>query len=303
MAQKLKLGVNIDHVATLRNARYVSMLDSPNAEPSPLAAALEAEAAGADSITAHLRDDRRHIVDRDVAELRQNIGTKLNFEMGNTPGIVEIALKTKPDFVCLVPEHREEVTTEGGLDVVGNRDALKPTIKRLQCEGIQVSLFIDPVSEHIDASTELGVEMIELHTGTYANASGDARAAEAERLAEGARQAHAAGIQVNAGHGITAENLPGPVRGAPSGGTQHRPPPRLALREYRARRGGEGDARSDGALLVSRRNGYSSAISRKPSSCRMRVGWRILRSALASIWRMRSRVTSNWRPTSSSVRL
>ena len=209
MPEQLKLGVNIDHVATLRNARYVTMLDSPNAEPSPVSAALEAEAAGADSITAHLRDDRRHIVDRDIAELREKIGTKLNFEMGNTPGIVEIALSTKPDFVCLVPEHREEVTTEGGLDVVGNRDSLKPTIDRLQQAGAQISLFVDPVEEHIAASAELGVEMIELHTGTYANATGEERAREVERLAAGARLAHAAGIQVNAGHGITTDNLPG----------------------------------------------------------------------------------------------
>ena len=151
----------------------------------------------------------RHIVDRDIAELREQIATKLNFEMGNTPEIVEIALATKPDFVCLVPEHRAEVTTEGGLDVAGNRDSLKPTIDRLQQAGIEVSLFIDPVEEHIAASAELGVEMVELHTGAYANVEGEAREAEAGRLAEGARQAHAAGIQVNAGHGITTSNLPG----------------------------------------------------------------------------------------------
>lgn len=209
VSKKLKLGVNIDHVATLRNARFVTMLDSPYAEPSPVAAALEAEAAGADSITAHLRDDRRHIVDRDIAELREKIGTKLNFEMGNTPGIVDIALRTKPDFVCLVPENRAEVTTEGGLDVAGNLASLRPTIGRLHEVGIQISLFIDPVAKHIEASAGLGVEMVELHTGSYANLSGDARQAEAERLAEGARLAHAAGIQVNAGHGLTTANLPG----------------------------------------------------------------------------------------------
>jgi pyridoxine 5-phosphate synthase len=209
MSQKLRLGVNIDHVATLRNARFVGMLDSPYAEPSPVTAALEAEAAGADSITAHLREDRRHIVDRDMAELREKIGTKLNFEMGNTPEIVDIALATKPDFVCLVPEHRSEVTTEGGLDVAGQRESLRPTIERLQQAGIQVSLFIDPVEKHIAASAEMGAEMVELHTGTYANASGAERQAEAQRLAAGARQAHAAGIQVNAGHGITTANLPG----------------------------------------------------------------------------------------------
>jgi len=209
VSKKLKLGVNIDHVATLRNARFVTMLDSPHAEPSPVSAALEAEAAGADSITAHLREDRRHITDRDIAELREKIGTKLNFEMGNTPEIVAIAIATRPEFVCLVPEHRAEVTTEGGLDVAGNRESLKSSIARLQAAGIQVSLFIDPVAEHIDASAELRVEMVELHTGTYANASGEARRLEAERLADGARRAHAAGIQVNAGHGITVANLRG----------------------------------------------------------------------------------------------
>lgn len=209
MPDRLKLGVNIDHVATLRNARFVTMLDSPYAEPSPVAAALEAEAAGADSITAHLREDRRHIVDRDIEELREKIGTRLNLEMGNTPEIVEIAVRTSPDFVCLVPEHRAEVTTEGGLDVAGNHEALKSTIDRLQQAGIEISLFVDPVARHIEASAALGVEMVELHTGTYANGTGDTRIAEAARLAEGARLAHAAGIQVNAGHGITTANLPG----------------------------------------------------------------------------------------------
>ena len=209
MANQLKLGVNIDHVATLRNARYRTMLDSPYAEPSPVSAALEAEAAGAHSITAHLRDDRRHVVDRDMAELRERVASKLNFEMGNTPEIVEIAIATQPDFACLVPENRQEVTTEGGLDVTGQRDVLKPTIDRLQQAGIRVSLFVDPVEEHIAASAELGAEMIELHTGIYANASGAEREAEAERLAAGAEQAHAAGLQVNAGHGITTANLLG----------------------------------------------------------------------------------------------
>ena len=209
MSTKLKLGVNIDHVATLRNARFVGMLESPYVEPCPIAAALVAEAAGADSITAHLREDRRHIRDRDIAELREKIGTKLNLEMGNTPEILAIAIATKPDFVCLVPEHRAEVTTEGGLDVVGSMAALRPTIARLQGAGILVSLFIDPVDEHIDASAELGVEMVELHTGTYANAAGEDRRAEAERLASGAGRAHPAGLQVNAGHGITTANLAG----------------------------------------------------------------------------------------------
>jgi pyridoxine 5-phosphate synthase len=205
----LKLGVNIDHVATLRQARYALTPDAANVEPSPVAAALEVEAAGADSITAHLREDRRHIVDRDIAELRERIGTKLNFEMGNTPEIVEIALRTRPDFVCLVPEHRQEITTEGGLDVVAQREALQPTIRRIQDNGAEVSLFIDPVSADIEAAAAVGADMVELHTGSYANATGEQQEAEASRLEEGARLAHGAGLQVNAGHGITTSNLRG----------------------------------------------------------------------------------------------
>ena len=206
----MKLGVNIDHVATLRQARYAKLPDSPYAEPSVVLAALEAEAAGADGITAHLREDRRHIQDRDIAELREKISTPLNFEMGNAQEIVEIALATKPHAACLVPEKREEISTEGGLDVCGSRDSLAPTILRLQDAGVRISLFIDPVEADIQAAAELGAEMVELHTGSYANAETESeRTAEARRLADGARQAHAAGLQVNAGHGITTANLPG----------------------------------------------------------------------------------------------
>lgn len=175
-----------------------------------MVAALAAEAAGAHGITAHLREDRRHIQDRDIRELREQINTPLNFELGNTPEIVDLAIALPADSACLVPEHRQEVTTEGGLDVVAQREALVPTISRLQDAGVKISLFIDPVAEHIETAAELGVEMVELHTGTYANASTDAeRAAEVTRLAAGAAQAHAAGLQVNAGHGISVGNLPG----------------------------------------------------------------------------------------------
>ena len=206
----LKLGVNIDHVATLRQARYPEGVTSPNIEPSVLAAALEAEAAGADSITAHLRADRRHIQDRDIVALREGIGTDLNFELGNTKEIVDLAIAARPAYACLVPEHREEVSTEGGLDVVGQRAELAPTIDRLQGAGIGVSLFVDPDIAQIEAAAESGAEMVELHTGSYANVLSETeRAAEALRLADAARVGHAAGLQINAGHGITTANLPG----------------------------------------------------------------------------------------------
>lgn len=206
---KLKLGVNIDHVATLRQARYAQMPEAHNAEPSLLAAALEAEAGGADSITIHLREDRRHIQDADVAAVRAGIGTKLNLEMGNAKEIIAIAVKTAPDFVCLVPENRQEITTEGGLAVADHLVALRETVRRMQDVGTQVSMFVDPDARHLDASAEIGAEMVELHTGAYANAApGSAeRAAELARLVAGAERAHAAGLQVNAGHGITTENI------------------------------------------------------------------------------------------------
>src|SRR5919204_1956218 len=170
MSNGLRLGVNVDHVATLRQARYATMPDSKNAEPDPIAAAGVCERAGAGGIVAHLRADRRHIQDRDIQRLRESIMTKLNLEMGNTPEIIDVALRILPDEVCLVPEKREEVTTEGGLDVVANRKDLEGTIKRLQSSGIRVSLFIDPTLEQVDAAAELGVEMVELHTGKLANA-------------------------------------------------------------------------------------------------------------------------------------
>ena len=204
----LRLGVNVDHVATLRQARYAGMPESKNAEPDPVAAAALCERAGASGIVAHLRSDRRHIQDRDIDRLRQNIMTKLNLEMGNTPEIVDVALRIVPDEVCLVPEKREEVTTEGGLDVAANRKELEPTIKRLQSAGIRVSLFVDPTLEQIDAAHELAVEMVELHTGKLANAfSEKIQKQELENLQAAAKAAHELKLQVNAGHGINYTNI------------------------------------------------------------------------------------------------
>ena len=204
----LRLGVNVDHIATLRQARYAGMPESKNAEPDPVAAAALCERAGANGIVAHLRSDRRHIQDRDIDRLRQNIMTKLNLEMGNTPEIVDVALRIVPDEVCLVPEKREEVTTEGGLDVVTNRKELEPTIRRLQTAGIRVSLFVDPTLEQIDAAHELAVEMVELHTGKLANAfSEKIQKQELENLQAAAKAAHELKLQVNAGHGINHTNI------------------------------------------------------------------------------------------------
>jgi pyridoxine 5-phosphate synthase len=205
---ELRLGVNVDHLATLRQARYATMPDSKNAEPDPVALAAMCERAGASGIVAHLRTDRRHIQDRDIERLRQSIMTKLNLEMGNTPEIVDVALKVVPDEVCLVPEKREEITTEGGLDVVTNRKDLEPTIKRLQVAGIRVSLFVDPSLEQIDAAHELAVEMVELHTGKLANAfSEKIEKQELENLQAAAKAAHELKLQVNAGHGINYTNI------------------------------------------------------------------------------------------------
>jgi len=204
----LRLGVNIDHVATVRQARYATMPESKNAEPDPIAAASICERAGAGGIVAHLRADRRHIQDRDIKRLRENIMSKLNLEMSNTPEIIDIALLIVPDEACLVPEKREEVTTEGGLDVVAQRKELEPTIRRLQAAGIHVSLFIDPTLEQVDAAAELGVEMVELHTGRLANAFAEKiEKEELEKLRAAARAAAESHLQVNAGHGINYRNI------------------------------------------------------------------------------------------------
>jgi pyridoxine 5-phosphate synthase len=202
----LKLGVNIDHVATLREARYRGR---PGGEPDPVAAAQLSEAAGAHGITAHLREDRRHILDRDVWRLREVVQTRLNLEMANVPEIAAIALKLKPDIVCLVPEHRREVTTEGGLDVAAHEPALAETCRKMQGAGIEVSLFIGPDEAQIEASARVGSQFVELHTGQFAEAFADeaGRERELQRLIAGARQAHALGLQVNAGHGLNYHNL------------------------------------------------------------------------------------------------
>lgn len=200
------LGVNIDHVATIREARYRELPDSPNAEPDPVAAALVAERAGASGITAHLREDRRHIRDGDIRRLRALVATKLNLEMGASEDIVSIALEVVPADVCLVPESRREVTTEGGLDCCGGRDALRPVVRRLRERGIRVSLFIDPVEEQVLAAAELQADFVELHTGGYANAEGAEAEQEIERLELAAALAVRSGLRVNAGHGLNYKN-------------------------------------------------------------------------------------------------
>jgi len=207
----LKLGVNIDHVATLREARYRGR---GFGEPDPVPAALLCEAAGAHGITAHLREDRRHIQDRDVWALRERIRTRLNLEMANAPEIVAIALALKPDIVCLVPERRLEVTTEGGLDVVAAEKSLTETRKKMNDAGIEVSLFIAPDKEQIEASARTGSQFIELHTGQFAEhfvksaIRNPQPERELQRLIDGAQLAHSLGLKVNAGHGLNYENLP-----------------------------------------------------------------------------------------------
>lgn len=207
MSKELRLGVNIDHVATLRQVRYTGMLGSHNCEPDVVAAAAVCERAGAQSITVHLRADRRHIQDMDVFRLRQSLKTKLNLEMGNTPEILSIALRVKPEDVCLVPENRQEVTTEGGLDAVSQFEALVPTVRQLKAAGIRISLFIEPDAKQIDAAVALGVEAVELHTGAFANSQGEPHQRELARIREAAAYAHGRGLQVNAGHGINYTNI------------------------------------------------------------------------------------------------
>jgi pyridoxine 5-phosphate synthase len=204
------LGVNIDHCATVRQARYREAPATAGGaiEPDPVTFALLAERAGGEGITVHLREDRRHIQDRDVWRLRESIATRLNLEMACTPAMTALALALKPDSVCLVPESRAEITTEGGLDVVGNRERVRGVIEAMTAAGIQTSLFIDPDEPQIELGAELGAPWVELHTGAYANARvGPARAMEFERLRRGAEQAHALGLVVNAGHGINYVNI------------------------------------------------------------------------------------------------
>lgn len=204
------LGVNIDHAATLRQARYreAGVTCGAPVEPDPVFLALLAERAGADGITVHLREDRRHIQERDVERLRESILTRLNLEMACTDEMVQYALGIRPDSVCLVPESREEITTEGGLDVVAQRKRVGPIVSMLQGEGIHVSLFIDPVADQIQCAADLEAEWVELHTGAFANAYARRDfGAEWESLLGGAEESHRLGLVVNAGHGINYQNI------------------------------------------------------------------------------------------------
>ncbi len=201
MEGQILLGVNIDHVATLRQARGTLY-------PEPLQAALEAEQAGADAVTVHLREDRRHIQDRDVELLRRCLQTRLNLEMAVTEEMLAVAERIRPEDCCLVPERREELTTEGGLDVAGQRGRLREACARLAEAGVRVSLFIDADPRQVEAAAEVGAPVVELHTGHYADARArEARRLELERLARAAELAQAAGLRVHAGHGLHYHNV------------------------------------------------------------------------------------------------
>ncbi len=200
MSEKLKLGVNIDHVATIRQARHTPY-------PDVVEAARICEEAGASGITVHLREDRRHIQDADVRALRRTVRTRLNLEMANAPDIVNIALEVRPDEVCMVPEKRRELTTEGGLDVLRNRMRLARTIGRLHERGIEVSLFVEPDKATIAAAREIGADAVELHTGVFCISKGATARAELSRLIAAATFAHGLGLRVNAGHGINKATI------------------------------------------------------------------------------------------------
>jgi pyridoxine 5-phosphate synthase len=200
MLSTIELGVNIDHIATVRQARRATY-------PEPIHAALIAEQYGATNITLHLREDRRHIQDRDVRALRPLIQTRMNLEMALTDEMLGIAIEVRPHDCCLVPERRAEVTTEGGLDVAGNIDRIAAACQRLGAAGIRTALFIDPDERSVRASHAAGAPVIELHTGTYAEASGPAQARELERLAAAARLAASLGLEVHAGHGLHYQNV------------------------------------------------------------------------------------------------
>src|SRR5216684_6242234 len=203
----LRLGVNVDHVATVRNARGTPA-------PDPLRAALLAAEAGADGVTAHLREDRRHIVDDDIARLKDNIGLPLNFEMAATEEMVAIALKHRPHAACIVPEKREERTTEGGLEAVGQHHHLKPMVSRLRDAGIRVSLFIEADPRQLEAAVTLGAPVVELHTGRYCELEGEAQRAELARLRKGAALCARLGLECHAGHGLSYADV-GPVAAIP----------------------------------------------------------------------------------------
>jgi pyridoxine 5-phosphate synthase len=196
-----KLGVNVDHVATVRQARGGS-------EPDPVTAAALAELAGADSITVHLREDRRHILDRDVEVLRRTLQTRLNLEMAATKEMTAIALNVRPDSACLVPERREELTTEGGLDAVRHEESLRETVAQLSREGIQVSLFVDPELSQVEAARRIGADAVEIHTGTYCDArTAAAQQAELSKIEACIREGRRLGLIINAGHGLNYLNV------------------------------------------------------------------------------------------------
>ena len=196
----IRLGVNVDHVATVRQARRAQV-------PDPMEAALLAEKAGADGITVHLREDRRHIQERDVELLRERLKTKLNLEMAVTPTMVAFAETLRPDDACFVPEKREELTTEGGLDIVAHRRKIQDSVKRLQDRGIHVGLFVDPEEKQIETSKEVGADAVEVHTGTYCNAAGAEREKERRTVASAVSLAYRLGLEVHAGHGLDYENV------------------------------------------------------------------------------------------------
>jgi pyridoxine 5-phosphate synthase len=197
----VRLGINIDHIATLRQARH-------GVEPDPVAAALVAELAGADGIVAHLREDRRHIQDRDIRRLRESVKTHLNLEMAATPDMIRTALEVRPDLVTLVPERREELTTEGGLDVIKHREYLRNVLIELQCGNIPVSLFIDPDPDQIRTASEIGARIVEIHTGRYAEAKSRSEIQkEWADVARSARQGRDLGMQISAGHGLNYQNV------------------------------------------------------------------------------------------------
>ena len=208
MTKRLRLGVNIDHVATIRNARG-------GRHPEPIRAARIAADAGADGITAHLREDRRHIADEDIERLRRDIDLPLNLEMAPTEEMLEIALRHRPHAVCLVPERREERTTEGGLDVHSAGNHLTGYVAKLSAAGIRVSMFIAAEEDQIRAAHRVGAPVIELHTGTYCDAEGDEREAELARIVEGARIAEEVGLECHAGHGLSFDTVV-PVAAIPS---------------------------------------------------------------------------------------
>lgn len=196
----IRLGINVDHVATLRQARGIDV-------PDPVEAALLAEQAGADGITVHLREDRRHIQERDVRLLRERVRSKVNLEMAVTPAMVSFAESARPHDACFVPEKREELTTEGGLDVVLHKSKVKEAVERLQGRGIHVSLFIDPREAQIKTAAEIGAHAIEIHTGAYCNATGAARERELEEVIGGAKLARRMGLEVHGGHGLNCDNV------------------------------------------------------------------------------------------------